>query len=110
MSWALHFEIFAVVVVKFLERFHEQIVDWKPDGPAPVRISAKEACRGFGRLVVNAVRVSVHVNLVRMVLVVARESPHSVWRKELRFVQHAADHPLELLPPHEEDEAPNPTR
>src|SRR5437867_4804776 len=56
MRGALHFEIFAVVVVKFLQRFHEQIVHRKPDGPAPVRIPAKEACRGFGWFVVNAIR------------------------------------------------------
>src|ERR1700704_1552444 len=30
---AFHFEIFAVVVVKFLQGLHEQIVDRKPDGP-----------------------------------------------------------------------------
>src|SRR6266446_1989750 len=110
MRGALDFEIFAVVVVKFLERFHEQIVDWKPNGPPPVRISAKETCRGFGRLVVNAVGVSVHVDFVRMVLVVARESPHSVWRKKLRFVQHAAKHALELLAAHEGEEASNAAR
>ncbi len=33
---ALHFKIFAEVVVKFLQRFHQQVVDGKPDGPTPV--------------------------------------------------------------------------
>src|SRR6266481_5070666 len=33
---ALHFEIFAVVMVKFLQRFHQQIVDGEPDRSAPV--------------------------------------------------------------------------
>src|SRR5260370_39898561 len=73
MRGALHFEIFAVVVVEFLERFHEQIVDRKPDGPAPVRIAAEQARRGFGGLVVHAIRISVYVNLLRMVLVESRK-------------------------------------
>src|SRR5258708_20117110 len=36
MRGALDFEVFAVIVVKLLQRFHEQIVHGKPDGPAPV--------------------------------------------------------------------------
>src|SRR5258708_27799293 len=89
MRGALYSEIFAVVVVKFLQGFHEQIVHGKPDGPAPVGISAKEAGRGFGRLVVDAVGVSVYVNLVRMVLVEAPECRHSIRAKKLRFCQPA---------------------
>src|ERR1700687_1827969 len=64
---AVHFEIFAVVVVIFLQRFDEEIVHRKPDGPAPVRIPSKEARRGFRRLVGDAIRISVHVDLVGMV-------------------------------------------
>jgi len=44
---ALHFKILAVVVVIFLERFHQQIVDGKPDRTAPVGIPTEEASRGF---------------------------------------------------------------
>src|SRR6267154_2534786 len=101
MRGALDFKIFTVVVVEFLQGFHEQIVHGKPDGPAPVGISAKEACRGFSGFVVNAVGVSVHLNLVRMVLMEARESTHSVGRKKFRFVQHAAEDALELFAIHQ---------
>src|SRR5262245_32207223 len=31
-----HFEIVAVVMVKLLERFDQEIVDWEPDRAAPV--------------------------------------------------------------------------
>src|SRR5437762_13515373 len=46
---ALHFEIFAVVVMIFLQGFDQQIINRKPDRPAPVRISPKEAGRGLDR-------------------------------------------------------------
>src|SRR5712664_2622830 len=107
MRGALNFEIFPEVVVKFLERFHKQIVDRKPNRPAPVRISAEQARRGFGRLVIDAVRISVHVNFVRMVLMEARKGAHAVRRKEFRFIQHAAEHALELLAVHEGQQPPH---
>jgi hypothetical protein len=50
----LHLEVLAVVVVKFLQRFDEQIVYGKPDGPAPIRVAAKEARGRFRRLVGDA--------------------------------------------------------
>ena len=38
---ALYFEIVAVVVMELLERFDNQVVNRKPDWPAPVRVAAK---------------------------------------------------------------------
>src|SRR6202022_1791829 len=35
-GWTFHFEIVAVVVMKLLKRFDQQIVDWEPDWTAPV--------------------------------------------------------------------------
>src|SRR5260370_24409300 len=93
MRGALDFKIFAVVVVEFLQGFHEQIVHRKPDGPAPVGISAKEACRGFGGLVVNAGGGSVHVRLLRSVLMEAGKSTHSLSPKNLRFLPTSANDP-----------------
>src|SRR5882762_6946046 len=72
-------------MVIFLERFHEQIVDGKPNRPAPVRISAEEAGSGFGWLVLNAVCHSIHTYFVRMFLVVARKGAHAA-RRTLRHV------------------------
>src|SRR5712691_8029138 len=110
MRGALYFEIFAVIVVIFLEGFHQEIVDRKPDRPAPVRIAAEQARRGFGGLVVHAIRISVYVNFVRMVLVEARKGAHAVRRKEFRLVQHAAKHALELFAIHEGEQPAHPAR
>src|SRR6267378_2965833 len=104
MRGTFNFEVLAVVMVIFLERFHQQIVNRKPDGPAPVRIPAKKARGGFGRLVLDAADISVHLNFVRMILVVARKGAHTIRRKKFRFVQHAAEHALELFAVHEREE------
>src|SRR5229473_1678676 len=79
-------------------------------GPPPVRIPPKEPRRGFRRLVLHAAGVSVHVHFVRMVLVKARKSAHPVRRKKLRFVQHAAEHALELLAAHQRKQPAHPAR
>ena len=57
---ALHLEIFAKIMVKLLQRFDQQIVHRKPDRPPPVRISAEQTGRRFGRLVVHAACCAVH--------------------------------------------------
>src|SRR5258707_4886670 len=97
MGGALHFEIFAVVVVIFLQRFDEEIVHRKPDGPAPIRIPSKEASRGFRRLVRHAIRISVYANFARIVLVKARKGAPAVRRVEVRFVYIAAEIAPQLL-------------
>src|SRR5216684_326811 len=45
MGRTLHLKVLTVVVVKLLQRFDEEIVYGKPDGPTPVRIPAEEARR-----------------------------------------------------------------
>src|SRR6266404_2306 len=80
MRRALHLEVLAVVMVKLLQRFDEQIVYGEPDGPAPIRIAAKEARGGFRRLVTDAIHISVHVHFVRMILVVARKRADTIGR------------------------------
>src|SRR5438067_1624327 len=39
--WAFYFEFVAVVVMELLERLDNQVVNWKPDWPAPVRVATK---------------------------------------------------------------------
>src|SRR5882724_1924736 len=80
MRRALYLEVLAVVMVKLLQRFDEQIVYREPDGPAPIRIAAKEARGGFRRLVTDAIHISVHVHFVRMILVVARKRADTIGR------------------------------
>src|SRR5713101_5754815 len=57
MRRTLHLEVLPVVVVKFLQRFDEQIVYGKPDGSAPIRITSEDARRGFRRLVTDAIYI-----------------------------------------------------
>src|SRR6266436_4267203 len=38
---AWHLEIFPIIVVKFLQRFDQQIIDRHPDRPTPIRISTE---------------------------------------------------------------------
>src|SRR5271166_6583438 len=39
--WKFDLEVVAEIVVKFLQRLHQQVIRWKPDGAAPVRIAAE---------------------------------------------------------------------
>src|SRR5260370_14836153 len=66
MRRAFHFEIFAVVVMKLLQRFHQKIIHRKPDGPSPVRISTEKARRRLRRLVFNPVQISVNIPSLRL--------------------------------------------
>src|SRR6266567_9626902 len=38
---AFYFEVVAVVVMELLERFDNQVVNRKPDWPAPIRVAAR---------------------------------------------------------------------
>src|SRR2546423_5823901 len=52
-SRAFDFEIVAVVVMKFLKRLDEQIIDRQPDRAAPIRVAAENICLRFGRIVAD---------------------------------------------------------
>ncbi len=51
----------AVEVVIALQRLDEQVVDRKPDRPAPVRVAAEQAGVRFARLVVDAILLAAAV-------------------------------------------------
>src|SRR6266851_2044994 len=95
---ALHFEILAIVMVKLLQRFDQQIVHRKPDRPAPIGIAAEDFGGGFRRLVLHAVHMAIHVNLIRMIFVIPRKRTHSEIRQKFRLIQHAGQHALQLPP------------
>src|SRR6516162_207999 len=40
-SWAFHLKIVAIVIMKFLQRFDEQVINRHPNRSAPVRITAE---------------------------------------------------------------------
>src|SRR5712675_1454280 len=49
---ALHFEIVAIIIVKFLQRFDEEIIEWKPDRATPVRVAAEHTGSRFTGVVI----------------------------------------------------------
>src|SRR5580704_3176041 len=96
-SRGFDFEVLAVIVVILLQGFDKKIVQGKPDGTAPVGVAAKNTAGGFSWLVVDAVDVVIHLDLVRVIEVIAGERTDAIRRQELRFVQHAAEHALKLF-------------
>src|SRR6266511_514211 len=100
-------EIVAEETVELLERLDQEKVDREPHRSAPVRVAAEEARRRLRGLVVHAVVRAVHPEDVGVVLVVARQRADTVGREELRFVQHEAEDPGQLLARHDrQHEAP----
>src|ERR1700745_3457473 len=77
-SRELDFEVVAEVVVKFLQRLDEQVVRREPDRSSPIGIAAKQPCRRFARLIVNAALIDVHVQGIRIVAVELRQRTNAV--------------------------------
>jgi hypothetical protein len=84
-------------VVESLERLDDQEVDREPDRPAPVRIAAEQPRRGFGRIVVHAEFLPVHVQDVRPVPMNARDRAQAERGQELVLVEQVAQDPNEPL-------------
>src|SRR5215470_14254456 len=78
MRWAFHFEVLAVVVMKLLQRFDEEIVHREPDRAAPIRIATEQTCGGFRGFVFDTAHVAVDLNFVRMIQVIARKSADAI--------------------------------
>ena len=65
--WAFHEEVIAVIMMKLLERFHDQVIDREPDRTPPIRIASEHArCRLAGRIR-NAMLLTVGVQDKRAV-------------------------------------------
>jgi hypothetical protein len=67
----LQLEIVAVVVVKFLERLDQKIIDRHPDRAAPVRVSPEKSRLGVTRGVADDVALTVQVEDVGVITMVA---------------------------------------
>src|SRR6185369_1224233 len=50
----LHLQRISIVMVVTLERFDDQVVEWEPDWPAPVRIAAEKPSGGIAGRVLDA--------------------------------------------------------
>ena len=73
--------------MKFLQRFDHQKIRGKPDGPAPVRVSAEQAALRFPRLVVHAIFVAVDREDVGMRRVIFGKRADAVRRKKFFLVR-----------------------
>ncbi len=71
MRRTFHFEVFAIVVMKLLERLDKQIVHGKPNRAAPIGIAPEQASGGFRGFVSDAVDMVIDLHFVRVVLVEA---------------------------------------
>src|SRR5438105_4075547 len=121
---AFDFEIVAVVVVEFLERLDEEIIDRQPDRPAPIRIAAEDVRLRFARIVSHlALRAVLGTENVRMLRVRFAERAHAVivhragdaeeMLEELRrdvFVNRILARELERGPHHVEAKHSHPAR
>src|SRR5690349_8294996 len=97
MGGAFDFEVFAVVVMKLLQGFDEQIVHRKPNGAAPIGIPSEQTCGGFSGFIGDAADMVIDLDFIGMIEMKAGESANTVRREEFIFVEHACQHALELL-------------
>jgi len=67
---ALHLQAIAIIVVKLLQGFNQQVIDRKPDRTPPVGIAAEETTFRFGRLVTNRMALSVDIESIRVLLMI----------------------------------------
>src|ERR1700683_1093621 len=96
-SRAFNLEILAIVMMKLLQRLDQEIVHGKPDGPAPVRISAEHRVGRFRGFVLHATGMAVDGHLVGMIEVVARQCADAIGGQKLSLVEHPQQHALQLL-------------
>src|SRR5262249_32935666 len=73
-------EVVTVEVMKFLERLDEEVIERKPNWPAPVGVSAEEPSARLGRLIVHAMLAAVYREHVGMVAVMLRDGADAVGR------------------------------
>src|SRR5436190_12573166 len=85
-------------MVVALERFDEQVVNRKPDRPAPVRVAAEEMGVAFARRVIDTMFVIANAENIRPVFVDAGDGAQAVRREKLRFIEHIAQRTLQPFP------------
>src|SRR5437762_904430 len=110
MGRAFDLEVFAVVVVKFLQGFDEQIVHWKPNRATPIGIAAEQASGGLRGLVGDAADMVIDLDFIGMIEMKPGQSANTVRREEFVFVEHTGQHALELLAIDEREEAAHAVR
>src|SRR5579863_8967975 len=90
-------ELISVVIVKTLQGLDDEIVNWQPDGPTPVRVAAEQCTARLSRPVPYFVVRAAGFEAERFLLVNLRQSAHAVFGQEALFVEHPAEqrrHPV----------------
>src|SRR5712691_3387462 len=77
-GWKGYGQAIAVKVVQLLQRLDQQVVDRKPDGAAPVRVTPEQPGAGLRRLVIHPVFRAVDREDVRMRAMTLGERPNAV--------------------------------
>src|SRR5262249_42127856 len=98
----------AIEVVELLEGLDQEVVDRKPDRPAPVRVSAKEARARFRGLIVYPVLAAINRKHVWVVAVMLGHAADPVGGEELTLVEHQAEDPGELRAAHDRQKPAHP--
>ncbi len=93
---AFHLEVVAVVVMELLQRLDDEIVDRKPDRPAPVGIATEHSGVRFGRQILHAVLHPSDVQDVRVVEMIPGKRPNAVRAKEFVLAEQVRQHALKL--------------
>src|SRR5205823_8568448 len=89
-SRAFDFEIIAVIVMKLLKRFNEQVIDRHPDRSAPIRIPAENTGLRFSRLIANHFLLSANQQRVRVIFMIHADRENAVIAQKLVWVEHTA--------------------
>src|SRR5580692_10370418 len=96
-GWALHFQIVPAKQVITLQRLHQKVVHRKPDGTAPVAVTAEKTAITLSRHVLYRQFLTVCPKLVRVVAMVPGQRPHAVVGQELVFIEHVPKNALEVV-------------
>src|SRR5438876_602972 len=96
-SRAFDFEIVAVVMMKLLEGFDQEVIDREPDRTAPVGVAAENAGLRFGRFVADDFFFAANRDRVGMRLMKFAEGTNSVVAQKFFRIEHAPQqtfHPM----------------
>src|SRR3979409_1019329 len=91
-------------MVKFLQRFDEEIIKWKPDRATPVRVAAEQAGSRFTGVVIYDLLFAAYVQNVRMIFVKFADRSDTVGAQKLFRIKHAAQQTLHAMAASEGDE------
>src|SRR5262249_34467711 len=97
--------IVAVIMMKLLKRFDQQIVNRKPNRAAPVGVAAKNSTLRLGRFVIHDFGLAAHGQHVWMVLVISAHGTNTVVTEEFVRVEHPPEQPFPACPARDRDQA-----